>query len=106
MLWPSPPLLYKIAHQYSGNVHIPHMLLPSPDLCPVLYWYVTEFVGNWPATLVGIPSVAFVDTSKPLQMKGCFVGIICWSMMYRYLEHRRYLTCMYPLRIADKGTFE
>ena len=94
ILWPSPPLLYQVAYQYSVNACLPHMFLPSPDISPVLYWYVTEFIGHWPATRVGIPSVAFVDTPKPLQVQGCFVGITYWSMMYGYLEHRRYLTCI------------
>ena len=92
VLWPSPPLLYQIAHQYSLNVHISHMLLPSPNLSPVLCWYITEFVGSWRASPDAAPSVAFFNTPKPLQMKGCFVGITHWSIMYGYPKHRRYVT--------------
>ena len=94
ILWPYPPLLYQVAHRYSVNACLPHMFLPSPHLSPVLYWYVTEFIEHWPLTPVGIPSVAFAGTPKPLQLKGCFIGITYWSMIYAYPEHRRYLTCI------------
>ena len=37
VLCPSPPLSYQIAHEYSVNVRIRHMFLPSPYLSPILY---------------------------------------------------------------------
>ena len=46
VLWPSPPLLYQVAHQYSVNASLPHMFLPSPELSSILYWYVTKFTGQ------------------------------------------------------------
>ena len=94
ILWPSPPLLYQVAQQFSLNASLPHIFLPSPDLSSVLYWFVTNFTGHWPATPVGIPSVAFVDTPKPIRLQGCITGVIYWSMKYGYSEHHRYLTCV------------
>ena len=94
VLWPSPPLLYQVAQQFSLNASLPHMFLPSPDLSSVLYWYVTSFTGHWPETPASIPSVAFVDTPKPIRRQGCITGVIYWSVKYGYSEHHRYLTCI------------
>ena len=94
ILWPSPLLLFQVAHQYSLNASLPHIFLPSLDLSSVLHWYVTKFTGHWPETPVGVPSVAFVDTPKPIRLQGCITGIIYWSVKYGYLEHCRYLTCI------------
>ena len=89
-----PPLLYQVAHQLSVNASLPHIFLPSPDLSSVLYWYVTNFTGHWPETPVGVPSVAFVDTPKPIRLQGCITGIIYWFVKYGHPEHYRYLTCI------------
>ena len=94
ILWPSPPLLYQLAQRFHMSASLPHMFLPSSDLSPVLYWYITSYTGHWPNTPIGIPSVAFVDTPNPIRLQGCFTGVMHWLVKYGHVEHHRYLACI------------
>ena len=73
---------------------MPHLYMLSPDLSSTLFWYMTALQGEWPSTLVGIPSIVFLDTPVSVRAEGIYDGMRYWEMSNGYPDHLRFVTCI------------